>query len=129
MKKLMAIIGPLLVVALLVSVSCARAPSEAEEEVVKIIKESAPEAPAWDEAREEAYGKVGAEPSPPPPVVIANRISPSVPIRGVRNMLIVVPVPKSKMRCQAPPVFEKSTHIVKVELVKDSMTEPMGNST
>ena len=42
-------------------------------------------------------------------------------------MLIVVPLPKSKIRCQAPPAFEKSTHIVNVELVSESMTEPMGN--
>ncbi len=64
--------------------------------------------------------------APPPPVVIANRtVAP--PARGVRNMLVVVLLPKSKMRFQLG-LAARFTQAANVKLAHD-WTRPSGKST
>ena len=69
--------------------------------------------------------------SPTVALRMANRIWPSVPIRGVRNMYGEAPEPdpKSKRRCQAPPALEKLAHVAKVDSPSVLRSEPIGSVT
>src|SRR5690349_15298305 len=66
-----------------------------------------------------AVSRVCSAPAAFPFVLIANRRVP-LPELGVRNMYWVVSLPKSKMRCHAPPPFQY-THAAIVKLVTLAM--------
>ena len=54
---------------------------------------------------------------PPPLVVMLNRNVPVLPFCGVRNMFVVVPLPKSKIRAQFTVELSR-THATMVKLLK-----------